>query len=377
MRRATDTRRVVGWAALAGLALLLAATRAAASVVVEPVARLALEGGYDSNVRYDGRGGDQMGRVSPDLGLLLKDHTWTASGSYGADVMTYPSLNPGPTVNQRGRFDLASRLSPRTRLHLDFQATYAPDPVGLARLGIVGRTGSALVLRGDARLAWRYTPRWTLAGTFSERGANLSDGGGSLLHATGVEAAYALDPRTEVGVAYRFDVFQSLTSGFPSAFAHEAKGVARWRWSRRLTVEAEAGPTLWDGEGGPSLVPEAGVRLLAEGREGLLRVEARHGLGISALSRASLADALELGFVWNLARSFRLRGDGGLWRGGQLPAGNSTNLGYGLGAEIVWLATRSLEMGLGASRFARVDEPSAATERNVMGLRVAWQLRNR
>lgn len=376
MRRAADARCAGHRAAVVALALLVA-TRAAGSVVVEPVARLALEGGYDSNVRYDGKGGDQRAQVSPDLGLLLKDHTWTASGSYGADLMTYPTISPGPTVNQRGRFDLTARLSPRTHLTADFRATYAPDPVGLARLGIVASTGSALVLRGDARLAWRYTPRWTLAATFRERGADLSSGGGTLMHQPGVEAAYALDPRTEVGVAYRFDVFQPITSGFPYSTANEVLAIARWRWTRRLTLEAEAGPAVWAGLGTTSFVPQANVRLLAEGREGLLRVEARHGLGISTLARPSIADAFELGFAWNVVRSIQLRGDGGIWRGARLPDGSNSNLGYGVGGELVWLATRSLEMGIGASRFARVDEPSPATERNVYGLRFAWQHRNR
>lgn len=367
-------RRTLSWALCA--AALLCSARAAASVLVEPDLRLAAEGGYDSNVRYDGRGGDRMGRLSPDVGLTLRDHTWRAAGGYGADFLTYPTRDPGPTVNQRGRLDVAARFDERTSLALRFGATYAPDPSGLARLGIVGRTGAALVLRGDARLAWRESPRTTLALTFSERGAWLETDAGVLMHAPGAEVAYQLDPRTQIAAAYRYDWFQSLSSGFASSSAHEAKGIGRWRWSRRLTLEAEAGPAVWDGPGGPSLVPEAGLRLLASGRGYDVRVEGRHGLGLSALARPSVADSFEVGAVRRLGRSFRLRGDAGLWRGDALPSGGDSTLGYGVGGELAWLATRGIEMGIAASRFARIDGPSAATERNVVGLRMAWQLQH-
>jgi hypothetical protein len=375
MRRAVGARWRVG-AVFAAAALLLA-TRAAAEVVVEPIARLAVEGGYDSNVRYDGGGGDQVAGVSPDVGIRMRDHLWELTAAYGADVLKYQTEVDGAVINQRGVFELQSRFSPRTRLDVKFRGTYAPDPVGLARLGIIARNGSAIVLRGDGRLAWRWTERATLAATYAERGAVLSEEGGSLLHAPGVEAAYRLDPRTELATAYRFDVFQSLTEGLPSSTAHELKGIARWRWSRRSMLTAEGGPALWNGPGGPSLVPEASFAYLYSGREGDVRVEARHGLGLSSLARPSLSDSFEVGAALRLGRSFRLRADAGLWRGGQLPTGDETNVGYGVGAELSWLATRGVEMGILATRFARIDEPSAASERNVVGLRLAWQHQNR
>lgn len=370
-----SARRHPRWKGAAALLLsALVASPAGATVQVDPVARLALEGGYDSNVRYDGRGGDRMGRVSPDVGLSLRDHTWRALGTYGADIVTYPSVAPGPSLNQRGRLELSSRLDPRTRFDLRFGGTYAPDPESLARLGIVGRTGSALVLRGDARLAWRQSERTTLAATFFERGARLSGEGGSLLHAPGAEVAYQLDRRMQVGAAYRYDYFQSLTDGVDDAQAQELKGLVRWRSSRRITLEAEAGPALWHGPGGPSVVPEAGATLLYSGRSSDLRLEARHGLGLSALARPSVSDSFEVGALTRVGRSFRLRGDAGLWRGGALPTGSDSTLGYGLGGEVIYVVSRGVEVGIAASRFARIDDATAASERNVVGLRMAWQL---
>jgi hypothetical protein len=364
---ATDMR----WMACA--LALLAGTRAAAAVQVEPAVGVAVEGGYDSNVLYAGRGGDRMGRVSPDLRLVVRDHTWRATAAYGTDIITYPTVEPGPTWNQRGRLDVAAQFTERTRLTLRFGATYAPDPAGLAQLGIVGSIGSAAILRGDARLAWLQSPRTTLALTWSERGAWLEQDAGMIVHAPGAEVAYQLDRRLQLATAYRFDYFQSLEAGIDDTTAHEARGIARWRWSRRLTLEAEAGPTVWVGPDETALIPAGGLRLLVAHRAYDLRIEGRHGLGLSVLARPSLADSFEVGAVVRLGRSFRVRGDAGLWHSGEMPDGANSTLGYGVGGEFTWLATRGIEMGIAGSRFARLDERTAETERNVIGLRVAWQ----
>jgi hypothetical protein len=337
---------------------------------MEPVARLALEGGYDSNVAFDGRG-SEMARVSPDLGLQFRDHTWTFRTVYGVDLFHYTGRTEQEVVNQRGGVELDMRLTERTELELDGLVSYAPDPIGIARLGYVVSDGDALLWRGDAKLSWRMTPRLTLAATYRERAARL-DGRGVALHAPGAEAGWRLDERTEVGASYRFDAFQRLGDAPEAGNAHEALAFGRWRWTRRLRLEAEAGPALWNGREGPAVVPVAAVSLHASGRPGDLRLSARHGVGINALARSSLTDSLEVGFAWRLARSFVLRGDGGFWHGGLLPDGDGATTGYGMSGELAWIARRGLEIGIGASRYARIDTTSTELQRNQVGLRVAW-----
>src|SRR5512141_1909553 len=100
-------------------AVLCAGARAAASVQVDPIARLSLEGGYDSNVLYDGRGGDNMARVSPELGLALRDHTWSASLAGAADVLFYQQQSSSPVWNGRGVFSLRGRPDRRTEIEVD------------------------------------------------------------------------------------------------------------------------------------------------------------------------------------------------------------------------------------------------------------------
>lgn len=360
--------RQATWAVLAAVCLLPA--RVGASVQMEPVARLVLEGGYDSNVAFDGRGGE-MGRVSPDLGFQFRDHTWELQTVYGLDLFHYTSRDQQSVVNHRGVVGLDLAFSERTTLSVDGLLSYAPDPIGIARLGYVVADGDALLWRGDAKLSRRWTPRLTLAATYRERAARL-DGVGVALHAPGAEAGWRLDERTEIGASYRFDGFQRIGDAPEPGRAHEALAFGRWRWTRRLRLEAEAGPAFWSGPDGSAVVPVAGVTLHASGRPGDLRVTARHGIGINALARSSLTDSIETGFAWRLGRSFVLRGDGGFWHGGLLPDGDGATTGYGMSGEFAWLARRGLEIGIGASRYARIDTTSSELQRNQVGLRVGW-----
>src|SRR5512140_2792657 len=132
-------------------AVLCAGARAGASVQVEPVARLSLEGGYDSNVLYNGQGGESMGRVSPELGLHLRDHTWTLGLNAGGDLLMYPQRFNTVVWNQRGRLLLHARATERLTFDTDVSGTYAFDPIGLARLGIFNASGAALVTNGKFR----------------------------------------------------------------------------------------------------------------------------------------------------------------------------------------------------------------------------------
>src|SRR5690242_21888902 len=106
------TSRRLGKAALCA-AILFAATRSGASTVVEPIARLTLEGGYDSNALYDGSGSDRLGRISPDVGLRLRDHTWDLRLVYGGDWVYYERLAPRGFWNHRGLLQLDARPTPR------------------------------------------------------------------------------------------------------------------------------------------------------------------------------------------------------------------------------------------------------------------------
>jgi hypothetical protein len=359
-------------------AILCAAARARGSVQVEPIARLSLEGGYDSNVLYDGRGGNDMGRVSPDLGVHLRDHTYSLTLLAGGDLLMY-GRESSTVWNQRGEGVLAARLTPRLSLDAEARGTYAFDPIGLARVGIFSpRQESALLLGGKARLAWRSDHRWTFAGTFEDHVLRFSDGAGAASFTPGVEATRRLDRRLEAGGTYRFDVFQGYgADAGRGAYAHEALGIARWRWARRVVLEATGGAALWRGQTGTWLLPQAGVQLFGQWRRADLRLSLRHGVGLGIDARPGLFDSAEVGVTLRLGRSWLVHGDGGLWRAGAPPWGSDAVLGYGVEGEIAYRLTRELRLGLAASRFARADLASSRFDRNIVGLRMTWEPRHR
>ena len=367
------------WKAAVVTAVLCAGARAAASVQVEPIARLSVEGGYDSNVLYDGRGGDNLGRFSPDLGLRLRDHTWEFGLQGGGDLLMYEQRRSTPVWNQRGRLELRSRLDPRTSVESDLAATYAPDPIGLAKLGIFGRTGAALIGSGSARVAWKLDHDWKVAGTLAENLVRFDGGTGAASHEPGVELTKAVHDRLELGGAYRFDYFQGFDPGSHDAIAHEVQVVARYRWTRHVTVDAQAGPTLWTPRvGSTQVLPQAAVQLVATGRRGDgARLGLRHGVGLGNLIEPGLFDAVEAGFALRLGRSFVVHGDGGVWRSGQIPWGANATIGYGMEGEIAWLLGNGLRVGLAGSRFARADTSVTTFNRNVVGLRLGWEYRRR
>lgn len=375
------TRRLSKAVVLA--AVLCAGARAAASVQVDPIARLSLEGGYDSNIMYDGRG-DGMGRISPDLGFQLRDHTWSFGLVAGGDLLAYPyrpqTTGSSQTVwNQRGSLVLHMTPDPRLKIDANARGTYAYDPVGLARLGIFGGpTGSGLVAGGAFRAAYRLDPEWTAAGTFNEYVVRFSDGSGSASHTPGAELTRHFGPRLEAGGTYKFDYFQSLTPGAGDATAHEFVAIMRYRWSRHVTFEGWAGGAVWNPhQGSTQVIPEGLAQLLGANRSGDLRLSLRHGVGLGIFGTPGLFDSVEGAFTWKVTHSWQLHADGGVWRSGDIPWGANSATGYGVDTELAYLISRQVKVGVGASRFARVDAGTSLYDRNIIGLRFGWELRHR
>jgi hypothetical protein len=318
-----------------------------------------------------------MGRISPDLGLLAKDHLWSFRGSYGGDFLVYRRRSSRGVWNQRGALSFRAQPDQRVGLRGDLTGTYAVDPVGLARVGIF-TPGSrpVLLLQGSARATWEAAPRLDLSATWAMREARFDDGTGASMEAPGLEASARLTPRASLGAAYRFDVFLSATEP-KLATAHELKAVYRYQIEEELEVIAEAGPTLWKGRSGTTILPEASLTLVAQDRRRALRASARHGLSLGSLPTPGVVDGLEVGGVTPLGKSFRLKGGAGLWRSGSAPFGSNAVVGYAADAELSWLVTRETGIGLGVSRFARLDDPSPNLKRTIVGLRFTWELQNR
>ncbi len=360
---------------LAALLVSLPPVPIRAETQVEPIARLSVEGGYDSNVLFDGRG-DAEDRISPELGVKLRDHLWDLSGVYGADYLQYRTLRPNGVWNQRGLLSFAATPTERFNATGTLKSTYATDPVGLAQAGIF-RAGEqrALYLQGGARAEYGATPLVLVAGELAERVVRFEDGTGGAMHAPSVEVLRALNERLFVGGAYAFSVFQDFqTTGTPLAYAHAVRARRRYKVTRFIDADAFAGPALWSGPNGRSVVPEIGAELRLSDRDWDLRLTAAHRLGLGSTAAPGLVNSVEFGTVRRFGRTFDLRGDGGLWQTGDVPTGRNATLGFAVAAQAGWHVTRQLRLAVAGSYLARLDDSSPLLRRTTVGIQMGWEL---
>ncbi len=370
--------RRAGKAAVAAV-VLCAAARAAASTVAEPIARLSLEGGWDSNALYRGTA-DTENRISPELGLRLRDPLWTFAGSYGADWIRYQQLQPNGAWSHRLLLRLEAHPARRWTIRGDAHGAYAFDPVGLALIGIF-RTGrqSALVGRLNARVTYRIAPRVDGVVDAAEQTVRFDDRTGGAMHAAGAAGMWRWTERLSVGAGYRLSLFQGSHPTFQDlAYANALQARVTYEIDRHLAVEAAAGPETWARPGTFNIVPEATVTLTRTERDSDLRITAHHGLGIGSTAAPGLVTSIEGGAVHRFGRSFLLKGDGGLWNSGVAPSGAHPVLGYAASGEAAWLMTRGLRLSLVAARFATLNQPANdRLTRTTVGLQLGWELEPR
>jgi hypothetical protein len=358
------------------LASLLAGA-ARAETQLEPIARLSVEGGYDSNVLFDGRS-DETSHITPELGLKARDPRWSLTGVYSADYLQYRQLQPSGVWNHRGRLEFSA--SPTERLHASggLRITYATDPFGLAQAGIF-LTGEerAFLLQGTARAEYAASHRLILAAALAERTVVFQDGTGGAMHAPSVEVLHALNERLFAGGAYAFTLFDDFNNfvGTRLAFAHGLRGRLRYRVTRFLEADAYAGPAIWSGPGGRSIVPEAGVELRLSDRDFDLRVSVAHALGLGSSTAApALVNSAELGTVRRFGRTFDLKADGGIWQTGDVPTLRNATLGWAVSGEAGWHINRQFRLALVGSYLSRLDNSSPLLRRTTVGIRMGWEL---
>jgi hypothetical protein len=370
--------RVRGRAVLA--AALLRTTLAAAATTVEPIARLSLEGGYDSNVLLDGHSEDQVVRFAPDVGLRLRDHHLDLAATYGGELLWYERLAPQGVWNQRAALTLDTRLDRRTSLGGDLRVWQAFDPAQLAQAGIFRVGGQrALLVFGRSRLEWHADRPDSVALTYLERTVLFDDKTGGAMHAPGVEVLRRVDERLQLGAAYAFGAYTSFLPGEDEhASSHGVRMTARWRATRHLALEAWAGPALWLPQGGASaILPEVFLQALVATRGLDLRVSVGHALGLGATAQPGVVDSAEVGLEKRWGRSWFLRGDGGLWHSGLAPTGEGAVTGYATASEVGLILHGGLRLSLRGAHYGRADAVVPQYQRTTLGLRVAWELQPR
>jgi hypothetical protein len=345
---------------------------------VEPIARLSLDGGYDSNPFYDGGPAARSARVSPEVGLRLRAPVWELAGTYGAELLYFNREGTEATWNHRVALSLAARPSRRSALATSLHFSETVDPAGLARVGVF-RTGAqrALVLLGGGRLDWRATRRVDAGLTLTEQTVRFEDGSGGAMHAPGAEALWRTGRRLRVGAGYGFGVFRTFRAApeeDATAFSHALRAQLRWQATRHVAMSAYAGPALWLPAGDSAVVPEALVEVLLATRGLDVRAGVRHGLGIGATADPGIVDALELGGERRFRRRWYVRGDGGLWRSGTVPTGADAVTGYAIGGEGGIRLENDVRLALTGAWYGRMDSRVDEFDRAMVGLRVGWEL---
>lgn len=369
---------VRGLLGASALAIALLAQVAGAETQFEPILRLGLEGGHDSNVLFDGRGDDRA-RITPEVGLRLRDPLWTFAGVYGFDYLQFRRLKPGDVWNHHGELALVGTPTERTRVTGLLHADYVQDQLGLAQAGII-RTGEsrALLLRGGTRVEYAFDRKLLLAGDVTERLVRFRDGAGGAMHAPSVELLQALSERFRLGGAFASSVFQDFTPARTTlAYSQALRLRARYQLTRFLVADGFAGPAFWSGPDGRALVPEAAVELRVTERDWDLRASVSHRLGLGSTAIPSLGDSVEFGTERRFGRKFDLRADGGLWHAGDVPTEKNATTWLAVSGEAGWYVTRELRLSAAAAHLVQLGRSSSELRRTTVGIRMGWELPHR
>ena len=364
----------------AGVALALLPAAARAATVVEPQLRLMAEQRYDDDLRLGaGReGGQLMSKLSPRLGLGLKNPVTTGEGYYAADLLVRHGSGK-VTLDHRVGLDLKRTLTRRLRVDGDVRLYRVTDPTSLPRTGLPAPNvaiayGTARV-RGVARL----TERTDLHLRYGLEGAKLlqADSQAGFVHAPAAELWYAATRRLFLGAEYRY---QAFLYGDSVGQAHGATAALRYRLTRPTTLTLRGGPVSYRGPGGEQgLLPRLQLELARDGQRVDLALVAGHDLvGASGFADAAQwADFASVVATYGWTSKLGLFGAASFFRNGRAPdqgalfgRGGPVSEGYALGGGVDYRLGQRVGLQATYDRLTQVGGAYAGTDlglaRNVL-----------
>ena len=233
------------------LGLLAYAPRAAAELI--PTLKLAAEERYDDDPLLRGKCQNCLiTKLSPQIGLDINEHRFTAHSYYAADIYTHSASSySGVEVDHRGLIDFKNLLSNVFSLEGRVEVWRVSDPTSLPRLGLA--TTLSPILYGAAQLAGaeRLSARTTLRVGYRFEGAKIYEPdpfnravqrAPGFAHVPFAELWYRLTPRTDVGAEYRYQYlnFDPLISQ-----GNTISALYRYRISPETKLTLRAGPTYY------------------------------------------------------------------------------------------------------------------------------------
>jgi hypothetical protein len=362
--------RHAGWILAAAM---LWAARAEAQSTLASRLTVFLEERYATSVLlgHEGSPLQPQLRFSPELDARWKGQTFELGGRYAPILLVPHGDGAGsPTVDHTLALDARRLLGPRLEVGGAGQLWRVTDPAHLPRqwgLGLVAAEGMISGgVQGWARVA--LDRRWSVRAMYRMEATQLLAEGlaPGFLHAPEAELEHRLDRRTTLGALYRlqsfhFDSERSTSHGLAAHLVH--------RWTRTLTLEAHAGPTLFAQDGGGSgLHPRFSVSLLQEASRSVeWRLGAGHDLvGASGMAAALMASHVSGMVGWQVTPSVRLQGTVYAFRNGRLPPDGSFSwwgsgpMDHGLAASAgaAWSPGRGWSLQAGVGRFLQQGEPA-------------------
>jgi hypothetical protein len=377
---------------LAAAAAVVGTSPAAlAATVVEPRARVSLEERYDDDFRLSApgvTGGQFMTKVTPRIGLDMKDPTLKLESYYAADLLMRHGSG-AVTLDHRGGLSVRKQLSRRLRVEVSGGIFRVTDPASLPRDSVARSTDPVLYGQSRVYATGRLSRVWDVGAGYSFEGVRVltADSAAGFVHTPFVETWLRTTRRLSLGVEYRY---QGFVFGDNFQQAHGVFGALRYRLSRQTTFTARGGPVSFTGEeGSGGIIPRVKLELLHEAGPFDMGFVAGHDLvGASGFTNALWADYAGLVLNRHFNDRVSIYGMASFFRNGRAPGegaftwdgGARVAQGYALGAGLEFKINRYVSMQTAVDRIAQVgvDEEVAAgmnLTRNVAAIRLhmkAW-----
>lgn len=359
-----------------------------AGTVAEPKLSFTAEERYDDDLTLQFAGqGQLMTKLSPKVGLEVKDPTLESNGWYAADLLMRHGSGK-VTLDHRLGLDLKKSFSRRFAVQAQVQAWRVSDPSSLPRLGMIRTPDPVLYGKGQLATIGQLSERLGLRVAYAFEAAKVYDAlnrAPGFVHTPSAALTYALTRRAAVGVEYRYQLF---AFGAEAAQAHGAVGTFNYRITRLWALGLKGGPVYYLGAGTAGWVPRATLELQRDGEQLDFGLAAGHDLvGASGFTAAIWADFASVIAEYKFSDQLRVFGAASYYRNGQAPnlgwgfagaqvGGAAAVSGYGAGTGVEWMFTRQLAVQGTFDRYAQVGVTgglaAADLARNVAAVRLVW-----
>jgi hypothetical protein len=380
------------WKRGIGVAAVVAAVGTApatlASTVVEPRARLTFEERYDDDFRLSADGtttGQFMSKLTPRLGLDVKDPSLTLESFYAADLLVRHGTGT-VTLDHRGGASVRQLLSRRLRVDARASIYRVTDPTSLPRESVARSAQPILYGQAQASATGRLSRRVDAVAGYNFEGVRVlvGDNAPGFVHTPYAELWLRATRRLSLGAEYRY---QAFVFGEALDQAHGVSGALRYRLTRQTTFTGRAGPVSYLGaDGTQGVLPRVRLELLQEAGTLEMGLIGGHDLvGASGFTNTLWADYAGLMLNKHLHSRLFLYGAASFFRNGRVveegtfsPGGGGGRVaqGYALMAGAELKVNRYLSMQTTVDRIAQVGEDEAAADvglaRNVVAVRLHW-----